>query len=144
MSWENIKITPESVQKFFNEIDTDALTKNIDVILDKLDSEENVNHNYVSKNAIDLFNSAISHLSKENKSLNIMTENKNIIPTIKEPLAVKINTNRSNRDMIISNHKMINKFNLNVEKEPKNINYNSKFLKAVNSVSKNLKNKRAA
>lgn len=40
MSWTNIKITKESVDNFFNSIDTDALAKNVDAMLDQLDQEK--------------------------------------------------------------------------------------------------------
>ena len=40
MSWTDIKITKEKINDFFNSIDTDALAKNIDAMLDQLDQEK--------------------------------------------------------------------------------------------------------
>lgn len=40
MSWSNIKITKERIDDFFNSIDTDALSKNVDAMLDQLDQEK--------------------------------------------------------------------------------------------------------
>lgn len=39
MSWTNIKITKEKIDNFFNSIDTDALAKNVDAMLDQLDKK---------------------------------------------------------------------------------------------------------
>lgn len=40
MSWNDVKITKESVDNFLNSIDTDVLAKNIDAMLDQLDQEK--------------------------------------------------------------------------------------------------------
>ena len=40
MSWNNIKITKEKIDDFLNSIDTDALSKNVDAMLDQLDQEK--------------------------------------------------------------------------------------------------------
>lgn len=39
MSWNNIKITKEKIDDFFNSIDTDILAKNVDAMLDQLDKK---------------------------------------------------------------------------------------------------------
>ena len=39
MSWDDVKITKERIDDFFNSIDTDALAKNIDAMLDQLDKK---------------------------------------------------------------------------------------------------------
>ena len=145
MSLGDIEITPESVHDFLSKIDMAALTKNMEIALNKVDTEETVNQNNVSNsNNSRLVKSTNSYLSKENKSLNIIVKNKDMITSIKKPLAIKINTIKPNKDIMLNNHKMINKFNLNVEKESRSINYNWKYIGTVNSVSKNLRNKRAA
>ena len=40
-SWTDNEITPESVHKFFESIDTDALMHNIDYMLKQIDEENN-------------------------------------------------------------------------------------------------------
>lgn len=40
MSWNNIKITKEKIDDFFNSIDTNILAKNVDAMLDQLDQEK--------------------------------------------------------------------------------------------------------
>lgn len=40
-SWTDNEITPESVHKFFESIDTDALMHNIDCMLKQIDEENN-------------------------------------------------------------------------------------------------------
>lgn len=40
MSWTNIKITKEKIDDFLNSIDTDALVKNVNTMLDQLDQEK--------------------------------------------------------------------------------------------------------
>lgn len=40
MSWTDVKITKEKIDDFFNSIDTDALAKNVDAMLDQLDQEK--------------------------------------------------------------------------------------------------------
>lgn len=40
MNWNDVKITKERIDDFFNSIDTDALAKNIDAMLDQLDQEK--------------------------------------------------------------------------------------------------------
>lgn len=40
MSWNDVKITKERIDDFFNSIDTDALAKNVDAMLDQLDQEK--------------------------------------------------------------------------------------------------------
>ena len=39
MSWDDVKITKERIDDFFNSIDTDALAKYIDAMLDQLDKK---------------------------------------------------------------------------------------------------------
>ena len=40
MSWTDVKITKEKIDDFLNSIDTDALSKNVDAMLDQLDQEK--------------------------------------------------------------------------------------------------------
>lgn len=40
MSWNDIKITKEKIDDFLNSIDTYALAKNVDAMLDQLDQEK--------------------------------------------------------------------------------------------------------
>ena len=40
MSWTDVKITKEKIDDFFNSIDTDALAKNVNAMLDQLDQEK--------------------------------------------------------------------------------------------------------
>lgn len=39
MSWTDVKITQEKIDNFFNSINTDALAKNVDAMLDQLDKK---------------------------------------------------------------------------------------------------------
>lgn len=40
MSWDNVKITPESVNEFFNNLDMDTLLENMDRFFKEIDENE--------------------------------------------------------------------------------------------------------
>ena len=79
MSLGDVEITPKSVHAFLSRIDIVALTKSMEIVLNKVDTEETVNQNNVSNsNTSRLVKSTNSYLSKENKSLNIIVKNKDM------------------------------------------------------------------